>query len=72
MQRIGDQSEEDVRLAKNVLAWIYYAVKPLTIDELRHALGTSDLEGDNEINEEDLTDGEILVSICAGYVAIVS
>ena len=69
MQRIGDQSEEDVRLAKDILTWVHHAVNPLTIDELRHALATS--EGDNEIDDEDLMDSEILVSICAGYVTMV-
>lgn len=69
MERIGDQSEEDVRLAKDILTWVYHAVNPLTINELRHALATS--EGDREIDEEDLTDSEILVSICAGYVTMV-
>ena len=71
MQRIGDQSEEDARLAKDILTLVCYAVRPLNIDELRHALATSGLEGDKEISDEDLTDSEILVSICAGYVTII-
>ena len=71
MQRINDQSEEDVSLAKDILMWVYYAVNPLTIDELRHALATLDLEGDEEIDEENLVDSEVLVSICAGYVIMV-
>ena len=66
MKRIDDQSEEDVCLAKDILTWVYHAINPLTIDELQHALATSNLEGDKVIDEEDLTDTEILVSICAG------
>ena len=72
MQRIDDQSEEDVCLAKDILTWVHHAITPLSIDELQHALAMSNLEGDKDIDEEDLTDSEILVSICAGYVMIVS
>ena len=70
MQRIDDQSEEDVRLAKNILVWVCHAVNPLTMDEMRHALAMSDLEGEKQIDDEDLPDSEILVSVCAGYVTM--
>ncbi|KAL8791314.1 MAG: hypothetical protein Q9195_005933 [Heterodermia aff. obscurata] len=70
MQRIDDQSEEDVHLAKDILTWVYYAVNPLTIDELRHALATPEPEGNRKLDDEDLTDSEILVSVCAGIVTI--
>ena len=38
LERIGKQSERDRELAIKVMAWISRSRRPLTIDELRHAL----------------------------------
>ena len=71
VRRIRDQCDEDVRVATNILTLVCHAVRPLKIDELRHALATLDHEGVMEIDDEELTDSEILISICAGYVTMI-
>ncbi|KAH0543788.1 hypothetical protein FGG08_001970 [Glutinoglossum americanum] len=68
MQRIESQDEGDVKLAEGVLSWISFALRPLTIRELQHALAV-ELE-DTDIDEEALSDEEILVSVCAGLVTV--
>ena len=41
MERIEDQDEDDVNLAKCVLGWITFAKEPLTVTALQHALATT-------------------------------
>jgi hypothetical protein len=68
LERIRSQDTEDVDLAMRVLSWITHAFRPLTIQELQHALAvTSD---DTELDEDALTDVELLISVCAGIVTI--
>jgi hypothetical protein len=68
MQRIWSQGEDDTKLAEQVLYWISFAFRPLTIRELQHALAI-ELE-DIDIDEEALSDEDLLVSVCAGLVTI--
>ena len=68
MQRIENQDDEDVELAKNVLGWITYAKRPLTTKELQHALATS--SNSTDVEECDLTDESILMSVCMGIVTV--
>jgi hypothetical protein len=55
-------------LAKRVLSWITYAVRPLSVKELQHALAV--MPDTTELDPDDITDDEILTSICAGLVVI--
>ncbi|KAJ5718458.1 ankyrin [Penicillium malachiteum] len=58
----------DSRAAKEVLAWIICATRPLTPIELQHALA---IESDESyVDEENIPDINDLVSICAGLVTI--
>ena len=66
LQRIARQGESDVEVANQVLSWISYAYRPLTIEELRCALAVT--PGDTLFDEEAMTPMSILVSICAGLV----
>ena len=66
MQRISNQTSDDASLARNVLLWICLALRPLSLVELQHALAAMDIEGDDELEDEDLPDGQILISVCAG------
>ena len=66
--RIKSQHEDDVKLAERVLSWISFAFRPLTIREIQHALAVEPV--DTDINEEALSDEDILVSVCAGLVTI--
>ena len=67
-QRIERQNEDDRELAKRVFCWITYACRPLTVDELQHALAiTPDM---TEMDADNIIDEEILTSVCAGLVVI--
>src|ERR1700729_3663283 len=66
MSRIEQQREDDRELAKQVLSWVCYARRPLTIDELQHALAV--IPGMTNSDDEYLIETEILTSACAGLV----
>ena len=66
LQRIRDQNEENVSLAEDVLMWVLYAVEPLEIVQLQHAIASISLDGKTDIGDEDLTDPETLLDVCAG------
>lgn len=77
--RISQQDEEDVRLAMRILLWISFAVRPLSVAELQHALAigsdaplSPDWRTINlmDLNKENLIDEDILLSVCAGLVTI--
>ena len=38
LERIYSQDADDVQLAKKLLSWVSYSLKPLTVTELQHAL----------------------------------
>jgi len=72
MARIRNQGEEDSLLARQILTWLYYARRPLSLLELKHALATGlaykeepDLE---DFDEEYLLDDDRIGSLCAGIV----
>lgn len=68
VERVQGQNEDDRKLAERVLAWITYAKRPLSAVELQHALAT---EPETEmVEDEDLVEIEILVSVCAGLVVV--
>ncbi|KAJ6546724.1 ankyrin repeat-containing domain protein [Mycena vulgaris] len=68
MERINHQSVDDRQLALLVLTWAAYAVRPLSVAELREALavepGTTTLDVDN------LLDIDIILSVCAGLITV--
>lgn len=68
MDRIQDQPEEHCQLALRVLSWILKARRPLRIEELQHAVAVE--VGDEDIEEGPLDSSTLLVSVCAGLVAI--
>ena len=68
MERIRSQNKEDVDLAQRVLSWISFALRPLTVAEMRHAISVQ--PDQTSMDEDDLIDEEILVSVCAGLVVI--
>ena len=68
MRRIEDQNEDERLLARQVLMWISSAVRPLKLDELQEALA---VEADaHQLDEDNLTEGELLTSVCAGLVTV--
>ncbi|EHK18518.1 uncharacterized protein TRIVIDRAFT_225823 [Trichoderma virens Gv29-8] len=68
MLRIISQYKEQAQLAKSVLSWVTFAKRPLTVVELRHALGVE--HGESTFDEQNMPDIELMVSVCAGLVTI--
>ncbi|EXL93138.1 hypothetical protein NOF04DRAFT_14220 [Fusarium oxysporum II5] len=68
MDRIKQQQPKHALLAKQVLGWLSYAKRELTVKELQHALATSSLH--REASDADLPYDGRLVSVCAGLVTI--
>jgi ankyrin repeat protein len=68
MTRIQNQDGRKAQRAEQVLSWICFAARPMTVDELRYALAVE--VGDTQIDEEAVPDGNHLVSVCAGLVTI--
>ncbi|KAL9045843.1 MAG: hypothetical protein Q9214_001186 [Letrouitia sp. 1 TL-2023] len=68
MLRIENQDDDDKKLAKKVLYWISFAVRPLLLDELRDAVA---VEPDmRHLDEDDRHDEGLLTSVCAGLVVV--
>ncbi|KAH7131162.1 hypothetical protein EDB81DRAFT_134285 [Dactylonectria macrodidyma] len=71
MTRVRQQSEDDKELALQVLSWIVYAVRPLQLAELQHAVAVDYLEPeDRSISEESLTLPSIIVNVCQGMIRV--
>ncbi|OCK89794.1 uncharacterized protein K441DRAFT_699583 [Cenococcum geophilum 1.58] len=69
MERIKQQPTKI--LAMRALSWIVYAVRPLQLEEVLHAIAVDDLEPDDRsISEEILTPQSVIVNACAGMVKI--
>ncbi|KAI9687627.1 MAG: hypothetical protein M1822_002237 [Bathelium mastoideum] len=69
MKRVESQGPKDQQLAKRVLAFICYTKKPLSKEELQHALSVED--GDEDpLDGESLIPEGLLTSLCAGLVTV--
>ena len=68
MERVERQDDIRKQLAKRVLSWITYAIRPLSVKELQHALAV--VPDTTNLDPDDITDDEILTSVCAGLVVI--
>ncbi|KAK1446285.1 hypothetical protein CMEL01_10528 [Colletotrichum melonis] len=68
MNRIRSQPSEHVELALNVLSWTTGAKRPLTIEELQHALAVE--EGETDIDQDNIIPVETMISVCAGLVTV--
>src|ERR1700722_17792671 len=66
MERVERQDDSCKELARRVLSWITYAVRPLSVKELQHALAV--IPDTTKLDPDDITDDEILTSTCAGLV----
>ncbi|KAL8792139.1 MAG: hypothetical protein Q9195_005235 [Heterodermia aff. obscurata] len=68
LHRIDNQHVDDRKMANCVLSWLCHAKRPLTIQELQHVLS---LNGDHlEPDLYGVTEQDILLSTCAGLVAV--
>lgn len=68
LTRIQNQTEDDRDLARKVLCWLSYTYRSMTLDEIRHALAVE--VADAMLDQENLPDEDILVSVCAGLVTV--
>ena len=68
MDRIEGQVADQEGLAKQVLSWIICTKRHLTTSELQHALAVE--VGEPELDEDNLTQIEDIVSVCAGLVTV--
>ncbi|KAG9502259.1 hypothetical protein J7337_005085 [Fusarium musae] len=67
-QRIESLDEGDSLLAKKALSYVFYAKRPLTSEELFHALSVE--TGDPELDDLAFTERHILLSVTAGLLQI--
>jgi len=68
MERIESQGMRSRQLAKQIMAWIIHARRPLSTVELRHALAVR--PPIKKLNEDYLPAVKVLRSVCAGLVTI--
>jgi len=68
MKRVERQEDSHKQLAKRVLSWITYVIRPLSVQELQHALAV--MHDTTHIDPDDIIDDEILTSVCAGLVVV--
>ena len=68
IQRIERQPEGFAALAKKVLGWLTYGKELMTLQVLQHAIATE--PGEEEFDQENLSDTDQLISVCAGLVLV--
>lgn len=68
MERIQSQMSDHRDLALRVLSWITCAKRPLTVEELRHALAVE--VSTIELDKDAMPEIDIMVQVCVGLVTI--
>jgi hypothetical protein len=68
MSRIKGQVEESKQLALRTLSWISTALRPLRLDELRHALAVE--REDSAVDEESIPSESLITSVTAGLITL--
>jgi len=68
MERINSQAAESANLAKQVISWVAYSKRALTVTEIQHALAIE--PGELDLDQDNITPVENLVSVCAGLVVV--
>lgn len=67
-KRINEQPSNLRELAQRVISWLVNAQRELQVTELQHALAIE--EGDRVLDEDNITDADILTTVCAGVVIV--
>jgi ankyrin repeat protein len=71
LERIQNQHKDRSELAMRMLSWITYALRPLKVGEIQHAMAVMDLEPDETcLDEEDLPSEALLITVCGGILTI--
>lgn len=68
LERIQNQEPETAALALKLLSWVQHAVRPLQIQELRHALAVEN--EDTSFDPDGLLDEDSVESMCSGMVSV--
>ena len=68
IERIKGQGKDYSELAMRVLLWVSNAVRPLSPVELQYAIAIQ--PGMTELDDEDLDDQDLMISVCAGLVVL--
>lgn len=68
LQRIAEQPEDGRQQARKALTYIHCAQRPLSLEELRHAMSV-DL-GDTQFDEAALPETDVLFNISAGLIRL--
>ena len=68
IERIKDQHEDDAKLALKILSYVFFAKRPLKVDELLHAVAVE--AEDTALDETALSDVENLLRVSAGLVTV--
>jgi hypothetical protein len=68
MMRIEAQNSRRATLAKRALFWVVYALRPLTTEELQHALSVE--QGDSVFDKDGISRIEVLLSTCACFLEV--
>lgn len=68
IERINSQNDDDASLARRIISWIFYALRPLTVKELQQALAVR--PDDETFDPDGIIEADEIVSVCAGIVSI--
>jgi ankyrin repeat protein len=68
LRRIAAQRPGDYKLAKTAISWITWAYRPLTTEELCHALAIE--PGDRDLNTDNILEIDDILSVCAGLLTV--
>ncbi|KAK6503772.1 hypothetical protein TWF481_008778 [Arthrobotrys musiformis] len=68
MERVNSQNRDHKALANQVLEWIIYAKRRLTMSELGHALAVE--PNTQALDKENIPKPELIVSVCAGLIVV--
>lgn len=68
--RVQSQEADLADLAMHVLSWITFALRPLTLKELQHALAVE--LGESSLDEENIPDEASILSVCFGLISLIA
>ena len=71
LERIAKQPESRYKRGRRILAWILKAYRPLSVNELLHALVVEDYDKPpRQLDRSALVQPKVLLDVCAGLVTI--
>ena len=68
LERVQNQNQDDRELANKTLLWISFALRPLSITELQHALAVEKTSTKTELDA--LPDENVIINVCAGLIIV--